>query len=123
MLTGWLWLDPLTSLVIVGVILWSTWGLLRDSIILALAAVPAHIELAKVKACLEKLPGVARVHHVHVWAMSTNEVALTAHLVMPGGYPGNEFYKRAAHDLRERFGIAHPTLQIETGQGLADESD
>ena len=113
--TGWLWLDPLTSLVIVAVILWSTWGLLRDSITLALAAVPPHIELAKVKACLEGLPGVTRAHHVHVWAMSTNEVALTAHLVMPGGYPASDFYKQAAHDLRERFGIAHPTLQIETG--------
>jgi cobalt-zinc-cadmium efflux system protein len=114
-LTGWLWLDPMTSLVIVAVILWSTWGLLRDSINLALAAVPSHIELAKVKACLEGLPGVARAHHVHVWAMSTNEVALTAHLVMRDGYPGNEFYKRTADELQQRFGIAHPTLQIETG--------
>lgn len=115
MLTGWLWLDPATSLVIVAVILWSTWGLLRDSINLALAGVPAHIDLAKVRACLQSLPGVARVHHVHVWGMSTNEVALTAHLVMPGGYPGKEFYKRTADELQQRFGIAHPTLQIETG--------
>jgi cobalt-zinc-cadmium efflux system protein len=119
MLTGWLWLDPMTSLVIVAVILWSTWGLLRDSVNLALAAVPSHIELAKVKSCLEGLPGVERVHHVHVWAMSTNEVALTAHLVMRDGYPGNDFFKRAAHELHDRFGIAHPTLQIETGEGLA----
>ncbi len=89
MLTGWLWLDPVTSLVIVAIVLWSTWGLLRDSINLALAGVPSHIELQKVKACLEQLPGVTRAHHVHVWGMSTNEVALTAHLVMPGGHPGN----------------------------------
>lgn len=123
MLTGWLWLDPLTSLVIVAVILWGTWGLLRDSINLALAAVPAHIELAKVKACLEAMPGVTRAHHVHVWAMSTNETALTAHLVMPGGHPGNAFFRQAAHELHERFGIAHPTLQIETGEGAGDESD
>jgi cobalt-zinc-cadmium efflux system protein len=122
-LTGWLWLDPLTSLVIVAVILWSTWGLLRDSIALALAAVPPHIELSRVKACLEGLPGVARAHHVHVWAMSTNEVALTAHLVMPGGYPASDFYQHAGHELRERFGIAHPTLQIETRDGAADEQD
>lgn len=120
MLTGWLWLDPLVSLVIVAVVLWGTWGLLRDSITLALAAVPAHIELAEVKACLEELPGVARAHHVHIWAMSTNEVALTAHLVMPGGHPGNDFFERAAHELHARFGIAHPTLQIEVGKGTRD---
>ncbi len=123
MLTGWLWLDPVTSLIIVAVILWSTWGLLRDSVNLAMAGVPAHIELPKVKACLEQLPGVSRVHHVHVWGMSTNEVALTAHLVMPGGHPGNAFFKQAAHELHERFGIAHPTLQIETAAGAGDESD
>ncbi len=123
MLTGWLWLDPLTSLAIVAVILWSTWGLLRDSIGLALAAVPAHIELAKVKSYLQSLPGVARAQHVHVWAMSTNETALTAHLVMPGGHPGNDFLKHVAHELQDRFGIAHPTLQIELGAGLRDGAD
>ena len=123
LLTGWLWLDPLASLVIVAAILWSTWGLLRDSINLALAGVPNHIELAGVRACLEGLPGVQRVHHLHVWAMSTNEVALTAHLVMPGGHPGNAFFKRAAHDLRERFGIVHPTLQIETADHLPHDDD
>lgn len=120
MLTGWLWLDPVTSLAIVAIILWSTWGLLRDSITLALAAVPRNIELAKVKACLEELPGVARAHHVHVWGMSTSEVALTAHLVMPSGHPGDDFLTAAAHELRERFGIAHPTLQIETGDRASD---
>jgi len=123
MLTGWLWLDPVTSLAIVAIILWSTWGLLRDSITLALAAVPRNIELAKVKACLEELPGVARAHHVHVWGMSTSEVALTAHLVMPGGHPGDDFLTAAAHELRERFGIAHPTLQIETGDRASDVAD
>jgi cobalt-zinc-cadmium efflux system protein len=122
MLTGWLWLDPLTSLAIVAVILWSTWGLLRDSLGLALAAVPAHIELANVKTYLETLPGVTRVHHVHVWAMSTNEVALTAHLVIPGGHPDNQFYKSAARELQKRFGIAHPTLQIETGESSGDDT-
>jgi cobalt-zinc-cadmium efflux system protein len=118
LLTGWQWLDPLVSLVIVAVILWSTWGLLRDSIRLALAAVPSHIQISEVKSCLENLPGVTRAHHMHVWAMSTNEVALTAHLVMPGGHPGNAFFSDAAHELHERFGIDHPTLQIETGDGL-----
>jgi cobalt-zinc-cadmium efflux system protein len=123
MLTGWLWLDPITSLVIVAVILWSTWGLLRDSITLALAAVPPQIELAKVKACLEELPGVAQAHHVHVWAIGTIDVALTAHLVMPGGHPGNAFLESAAQTLRERFGIRHPTLQIELGEGMSDDKD
>lgn len=122
MLTGWLWLDPLTSLAIVAVILWGTWRLLRDSVGLALAAVPGHIELANVKAFLETLPGVTRVHHVHVWAMSTNEVALTAHLVMPGGHPGNDFLRHAAHDLNERFGIVHPTLQIEVAESTGDNA-
>lgn len=112
--TGWLWLDPLVSLLIVAVILWSTWGLLRDSIVLALQAVPSHIRLRDVKSCLESLPGVTKAHHVHVWAMSTNEVALTAHLVIPSGHPGDAFFKSAEHALHERFGIDHPTLQIET---------
>lgn len=123
LLTGWLWIDPLVSLAIVAVILWSTWGLLRDSIGLALHAVPPHIELSKVKACLEGLPGVTRAHHVHVWAMSTNEVALTAHLVMPGGHPGDAFFKEAEHALHDRFGIEHPTLQIETADDMDPRHD
>ncbi len=119
LMTGRLWIDPLTSLAIVAVILWSTWGLLRDSIGLALGAVPAHINLAGVRAYLQGLPGVARIHHLHIWALSTNEVALTAHLVMPAGHPGDAFYRRVEHELAERFGIAHPTLQVE----LAEEAD
>ena len=110
------WIPHVPMFAIVAVILWSTWGLLRDSILLALDAVPAHIELSKVKACLESLPGVTRAHHVHVWAMSTNEVALTAHLVMPGGHPGDAFFEEAEHILHGRFGIDHPTLQIETAE-------
>jgi cobalt-zinc-cadmium efflux system protein len=123
MLTGWLWLDPLTSLAIVAVILWSTWGLLRASAGLAIAAVPAHIEPAKVKMYLQGLPGVTRVHHVHIWAMSTDEVALTAHLVMPGGHPGDKFLDHTAHDLHERFGVVHPTLQIELADDLGGDAD
>ena len=117
MLTGWQWIDPVTSLVIVAVILWSTWGLLRDSINLAMAAVPSYIKLSDVRDCLASLPGVTSVHHVHVWAMSTSEVALTAHLVIPGGHPGDAFYKVAERELRQRFNILHPTLQIEIGDG------
>ena len=106
MLTGWLWLDPLTSLVIVAVILWSTWGLLRDSINLALAGVPPHIELAKVKAYLQSPAGRRARASRACLGMSTNEVALTAHLVMPGGHPGNDFLQaggaRTARALRHR---------------------
>jgi cobalt-zinc-cadmium efflux system protein len=123
LLTGWLWLDPLTSLGIVAIILWSTWGLLRDSINLALGGVPAHIELAKVKAALESLPGVTRAYHVHVWGMSTNEVALTAHLVVSGGHPGNDFFQRAKHEMHAQFGIDHLTLQIELAGGAGDVAD
>jgi cobalt-zinc-cadmium efflux system protein len=119
LLTGWQWVDPVTSLVIVAAILWSTWGLLRDSVSLAMQGVPAGIDLSEVKGCLAGLPGVTRVHHIHVWAMSTNEVALTAHLVMPGGLPGDAFYEMAGRELRQRFNIQHPTLQVEIGD--ADE--
>src|SRR5882757_2672372 len=86
MLTGWLWIDPAISLVIAAVVLASGWGLARDSVNLALDGVPRGIELAKVRDYLGSLNGVLEVHDLHIWAMSTNETALTAHLVRPGGY-------------------------------------
>ena len=110
---GWLWLDGVVSILIAVVILWSTWGLFRESINLALHAVPAHIDHAAVSAYLESLHGVAEVHDLHIWAMSTTEVALTAHLLMPGGHPGDEFLTRVSETLETRFHIDHPTLQIE----------
>ena len=113
--TGWLWLDPLVGLFIAVVIVASTWGLLRDSAALALNAVPGHIDPAKLRAYLEKLPGVGEVHDLHVWAMSTTETALTVHLVMPSGHPGDGFMARACAELREKFGVQHPTIQVETG--------
>lgn len=117
--TGWTWIDPLVSLVIVAVIVAGTWGLLRDSVILSLAAVPPGIDPAAVRRCLAERPGVAEVHDLHVWAMSTTETALTAHLVMPAGHPGNHFLGECAQVLRERFGIAHVTLQVELAGGPA----
>ncbi|GJE04233.1 cation diffusion facilitator family transporter [Methylobacterium isbiliense] len=117
--TGWTWIDPLVSLVIVAVIVAGTWGLLRDSVILSLAAVPPGIDPAAVRRCLAERPGVAEVHDLHVWAMSTTETALTAHLVMPAGHPGNHFLGECARVLRERFGIAHVTLQVELAGGPA----
>ena len=111
--TGAAWIDPVLSLVIAAVIIAGTWGLLRQSLTLSLHGVPSNIALSEVRRALEQLPGVARVHHLHIWAMSTTEAALTVHLVMPGGYPGDRFLAETQHDLKERFGIGHATLQIE----------
>lgn len=111
--TGATWIDPLLSLVIAAVIVWGTWGLLRQSLTLSLHGVPAWIAVPEVRQALERLPGVARVHHLHVWAMSTTETALTVHLVMPDGHPGDHFLAELQHRLKEDFGIAHATIQIE----------
>ena len=113
--TGWLWLDPVTSLVIVAAILFGTWGLLRDSLALSMQAVPSGVEPAAVRAHLAALPGVAEIHDLHIWAMSTTENALTAHLVMPAGHPGDAFLTELCRSLGERFGIHHATVQIEVG--------
>ena len=112
-LTGWLWLDPVTSLVIVSVILVSTWGLLEASVAMALDRVPESIAPHHVEEALVKLPGVARVHDLHIWSISTTEVALTAHLVMPDGCPGDAFLHGAQKMLHDRFEIGHATLQVE----------
>lgn len=112
--TGWAWLDPAISLVIVAVILLGTWGLLRQSLHLTLDGVPASIELDAVKSYLSALPGVSEVHDLHVWAMSTSEIALTVHLVMCNGHPGDDFLNRVAGELHHDFAIEHATIQIET---------
>ena len=117
--TGWLRLDPLTSLVVVGLIIWSTWSLLRDSLAMSVSAVPAAIDPRAVRRYLESCSGVSAVHDLHIWAMSTTENALTAHLVLPGGHPGDEFLMNAATELRRRFGIGHTTLQIEISEETA----
>ena len=112
--TGLAWIDPAIGLVIAVVILASTWGLLRDSMQLALAAVPIHIDADAVRAYLCGLDGVSAVHDLHIWAMSTTENALTAHLVMPGGHPGDTFLADVAHAIEHRHRVGHVTLQIET---------
>jgi cobalt-zinc-cadmium efflux system protein len=114
LLTGWQWIDPAVSLVICAIIIWSTWGLLRDSVSMSLAAVPRNIDAAGVIAYLERLPGVAQLHDLHIWPVSTTETALTCHLVMPGGHPGDGFLTDTAHALAHRFAIGHTTIQIET---------
>ena len=117
--TGWLWLDPAVSLVIAAVIVYGTWSLLRESVSMSLDAVPAGIEPGDVQDFLAALPGVARIHDLHIWPMSTTEVALTCHLIMPRGHPGDDFTHRAARDLHDRFGIGHATLQIEVSEEYA----
>ena len=112
--TGWLWLDPLTSLVLIAVIAWGAWGLLRDSATMSLQAAPDGAEPSKVEAFLRARTGVCAVHDLHVWNMSTTETALTAHLVMPDGHPGDGALAALAHDLEHRFGIGHVTVQVET---------
>jgi cobalt-zinc-cadmium efflux system protein len=116
-LTGKPWIDPLTSLAIISVIAWGSWGLLRDSVKMGLLAVPDGIDEGAVRDLLAAQPGVAAVHDLHIWPMSTTETALTAHLVMPGGSPGDEFLHALAHRLEHDFGIGHATVQVETREG------
>jgi cobalt-zinc-cadmium efflux system protein len=113
MVAGWVWLDPLLTLVVALVIIWGTWDLLRQSLRMALQAVPATIDAGKVRDYLCARPGVSQVHDLHIWAMSTTENALTAHLVMPGGHPGDAFLQSACREIETRFAIHHATLQIE----------
>ncbi len=112
-LTGWNRIDPLVSIVISGVIIFGTWDLLRQSVGMSLDAVPEGIDAAAVRGYLATLPGVAQVHDLHIWAMSTTETALTGHLVMPGIHPGDLFLRSTCEQLRQRFRIGHATLQIE----------
>lgn len=115
MATGWLWLDPLVSIAIAVVITLGTWSLLTASLNLALDAVPDAIDRPAIEAYLNGLPNVAEVHDLHIWGMSTTEVALTAHLVRPGAPLDDGLLTRVAHELSERYGIAHSTIQIEAG--------
>ena len=109
---GWTWLDPVASLVIAAVIVVGTWGLLRQSLHLLFDGVPESVDLQAVQALLEALPGVARVHDLHVWAMGTSEIAMTAHLVMPEGHADDAFLQDATEQLHDHFGIEHVTIQV-----------
>jgi cobalt-zinc-cadmium efflux system protein len=111
--TGWLWLDPAVSLIIAGVIVWSTWGLLRDAFHLAMSGVPREIDMESVAAYLRDLSGVEDVHDLHVWGLSTTDVALTAHLVKPDPRDDDLLVERVARELQDRFDIDHVTLQWE----------
>jgi cobalt-zinc-cadmium efflux system protein len=114
--TGWLRLDPIVSIIIAAVIIYGTWGLLRESAGLAMHAVPPGIDPTRVREHLAKLPGVAQVHDLHIWPVSTTETALTCHLVMPDGHPGDAFLSNAADALHDHFEIRHATFQIELAE-------
>jgi cobalt-zinc-cadmium efflux system protein len=121
--SGLTWIDPIVSIVIAVLIFLQTWGLLRESVEMALAAVPRSIDSDKVWEALRALPGVARVHHVHIWPMSTTETVLTAHLVVPAGHPGDAFLGTTRAMLKERFGIGHATLQVELSGAEAGDAE
>jgi cobalt-zinc-cadmium efflux system protein len=110
---GWAWIDPAVSLTIAAVIVVGTWSLFRQSVHLLFDGVPESVDLVALDRWLRSLEGVEDVHDLHVWALSTRDIALTAHLVMPAGHPGDDFYERVEHGLCHEFGISHPTLQIE----------
>ena len=118
-LTNWLWLDPLVSLAVSAVIVFGTWGLLKSAISLALDAVPEGLDAAAVRAHLLSLPGVTGLHDLHIWGMSTTETALTCHLIMPEGHPGDAVLSQISQQLEQKFGIHHATIQIE----LADTEE
>jgi cobalt-zinc-cadmium efflux system protein len=113
--TGWLWIDPVTSLVVAALIFLATADMARESATMALAGVPRSIDPDAVEEQLRQLPGVVRVHDLHIWPMSTTETVLTAHLVIPAGHPGDGFFAEARRLLNERFEIGHVTLQVEIG--------
>ena len=113
LLTGLTWIDPVASLIITIGLGWSSWDLLRDAIRMGLLAVPRHIDDAAVRAFLQSRPGVSTIHDLHIWPMSTTETALTAHLVMPGGHPGDAFLRELAEALAHDHRIDHATVQIE----------
>lgn len=115
MFTGWQWIDPIVGLLIVAIVLWGTWGLLRDSLHLILDGIPHYIDHIGVKEYLQQIPGVKAVHDFHIWGLSTREVALTAHLVMPEQPLSDADHKRINHDLHEKFNVSHITLQVEAG--------
>jgi cobalt-zinc-cadmium efflux system protein len=114
-LTNWHWVDPVMSIVINAVIVWSTWHLIRDATNLAMDAVPEGIDVAQVRTYLEHLPGICAVHDLHIWALSTTQTALTVHLVKPDARIDDGLLDSIRHELQERFKIGHATIQFESG--------
>jgi cobalt-zinc-cadmium efflux system protein len=119
LLTGWVRLDAVVSLGVAIVILVGSWKLLRDSLGMSLDAVPVDLKLAEVRALISEQAGVTAIHDLHIWPLSTTETALTCHCLMPGGHPGDDALVHLAHELNERFGIAHTTIQVEVDEHVA----
>lgn len=115
--TGWTWVDPIAALLVAAVIVWSSFGLFKSAVHSSLDGVPLHIDRQKIERWLSGQAGVVGVHDLHIWPLSTTTTALTVHLVMPAGCPGDTFLENAADELEHRFGIGHATLQIERGDG------
>lgn len=113
--TQWVWVDPMVGLIIVVIVLWGAWGLLRDSLHLILDAVPHYIDQSGVHGYLSRISGVEAVHDVHIWGLSTREVALTAHLIMPVNKLSDADFKKINADLHDKFKVNHVTLQVESG--------
>lgn len=120
LMTNALWIDPLVSILIVAVIAWGTWGLLKDSVAMSLLGVPKGISESAVRGYLAGLEGVKEIHDLHIWPMSTTETALTAHLVMPGPHPGDAFLREIASELKHHHRINHATIQIEQTRAHCD---
>lgn len=116
--TGILWIDPVVGMIIVAIVLWGTWGLMRDSVILLMDAVPRYIDHAGIEKYLRGYPGVTALHDLHIWGLSTREVALTAHLIAPC-YLTDEDYEKINKKLKDEFNVQHATLQVETGSDTA----
>jgi len=114
LLTHWNFIDPLASLLVAGFMIWATWSLLRQSVAMAMDAVPAWLDTVKISACLAEIPGVVSVHDLHVWPVSTTEAALTAHIVRDDPEGDLALRIAAQHELDEHFGIRHATLQLES---------
>jgi cobalt-zinc-cadmium efflux system protein len=119
LMTGWHWIDPVMSIVINAAIVWGTWSLLTGSLTMSLNAVPPNVDVAKVRTFLLGLPGVTALHDLDLWSLSTTEIAMTCHLVTPGGAPSDETLFHAAEELEEHFGIGHVTLQPEKAPSAA----
>jgi len=119
LLTGWRVIDPLVSLVVSAIVIWGTWGTLKQSLEMMMHAVPPGIDPEAVRGYLCGLPGVEGLHDLHIWPTSTTETALTVHLVMPGGHPGDAVLAELCHSLKSRFRIGHATFQVETGGVVA----
>jgi len=112
---GWEWMDPAISLTIATIVVLASWDLAKEAMHLSLQGVPRHIDVAAVNKYLAGLSGVKEVHDLHIWAMSTTETALTAHLLRPGSAVDDEFLNTTARELLQKFKIHHTTIQIEAG--------